>query len=100
MHELKVLPVEVTEVHIKLGIPRCPWACPIAIAVMEALDAAGLGHQGVEVFPHKVYFVPPQGRSYVARLSQNLEEFARRFDSFQEPIEPISSELVFSRMSD
>lgn len=72
--------VEVTTADIADSKPRCPFACPLATALIRTLELKANSSDGVSVGP--VILLYKDGRHYSARQSEESRAFINCFDSY------------------
>ena len=80
--------VTVTAAHIAQGSPQCSFACPIALAVRDALERAGLCGPDttgtdyyLDVGPYVVAIVHPRtGLHLAGTLPSSAQHFIAQFD--------------------
>ena len=70
----EVFSIQVTKNLISIGIPKCNWACPIALAIEEQ-------HETLSVDVNGLYFrVRTETHVKWGKLSERAGRFIRAFD--------------------
>jgi hypothetical protein len=78
--------IRVTLKHIKDGRRRCPWGCPVALAIKEALGIEYLDAYRVYVDVHHItvdrrrFAMPPSVRKFVRRFDAWLVRTPKPFE--------------------
>lgn len=83
--------VKVTRRHIGAGKPRDCCECPIALAVIEAVRAAGISDAEVSV-TLTIAVVRAGERKWVANLPGEAQAFIERIDN-ELPVRPFALDL-------
>jgi hypothetical protein len=91
--------VKVTDKHIKAGVERDCVLCPVALAVADAVDAAGaIGLPGssayADLYLISVRVPGSEAPIWYASAPPEVEAFIHRFDG-GETVEPFEFELTW-----